>query len=73
MFAAMRKIRNYPVPPSEKLGLSLDEVAALVGLGRASIRNAIACGQLPAQKFGRRIIIRRADVIKFLERLPSSR
>jgi excisionase family DNA binding protein len=69
----MRKIRNYKMPEPEKLGLTLDEVAALTSLGLASIRNAIACGQLPAQRFGRRVIIKRADVVRFLERLPSSR
>jgi excisionase family DNA binding protein len=69
----MRKIRNYKMPPEGKLGLTLDEVSALTSLGLASIRNAIACGQLPAQRYGRRIIIKRSDVVRFLERLPSSR
>jgi excisionase family DNA binding protein len=69
----MRRIRDYKVPAEGKIGLTLDEVAGLTSLGLASIRNAIAAGQLPAQKFGRRIIVKRSDVVRFLERLPSSR
>jgi excisionase family DNA binding protein len=61
------------VPPEGKLGLNLGEVAALTSLGLASIRNAIALGQLPATRFGRRVIVKRSDVVRFLERLPSSR
>jgi len=66
----MRKIRQYPIPPSNRIALSLVEVCGLTNIGLASIRGAIACGQLKAHRLGRRVIICRADVDAFLKKLP---
>jgi excisionase family DNA binding protein len=67
----MRKLRRYPTPPHERIGLSLLEVCGLTGLGLHSIRSAINAGLLPSHKLGRRVIVRRDDVDKFLKRLPT--
>jgi hypothetical protein len=40
----MRKLRRYPTPPRERIGLSLLEVRGLTGLGLNSIRSAINAG-----------------------------
>jgi hypothetical protein len=47
--------RQYPIPPPERVGLTLEEVAGLTGLGLASVRHAIGTGLLQAHRLGRRV------------------
>jgi hypothetical protein len=37
----MRKSRTYPIPPADRIGLTLDEICDATGLGLASIRHAM--------------------------------
>lgn len=62
--------RNYPMPSPDKIGLTLDEVCGVSGIGMTSVRELIASGQLPARQIGKRLIIRRQDVDEFLQGLP---
>ena len=65
--------REYPLPPPGRISLSLNEVCGMLGAGMTTVRKAIDAGQLPARKLGKKVIVLRADVDKFLEKLPSTR
>lgn len=52
---------------SNRIGLTVDEVAAYTGIGRNTIRLLVSWGKIPVLKIGRKMIIR-ADVIdRFME------
>ena len=52
------------------LALSVDKAAAVVGIGRTKLYEAIKLGQLRARKAGRHTIILTDDLKTFLESLP---
>jgi excisionase family DNA binding protein len=54
----------------QREGLSIPEACTVAGLGRTSVYDAIASGDLPARKFGKRTIILRGDLNNFLAGLP---
>lgn len=54
----------------EPLGLSPAEAAKTAGVGRTSIYEALARGELQARKFGRRTIILNSDLCTWLAALP---
>jgi excisionase family DNA binding protein len=56
----------------QREGLSIPEACEIAGVGRTRIYAAIAAGDLIARKFGRRRIILRSDLLRFLENLPTS-
>jgi excisionase family DNA binding protein len=62
--------KAYPIPPPGRLALSLNETCGLTGLGMTSIRQAIDAELLPVHRLGKKIIIRRADIDAFLQKLP---
>jgi excisionase family DNA binding protein len=55
---------------AERLSLSPEEASALTGIGLTSIREAAASGALDARKHGRRTIIMRDDLIRWVRALP---
>jgi excisionase family DNA binding protein len=54
----------------ERAAFSVAEAAVLTGIGRDGIYAAIRQGQLRAKKLGRRTVIRRTDLDRFLADLP---
>jgi excisionase family DNA binding protein len=56
-----------------KRALSVDETAAHAGVGRDAIYAAIRNGELVARKLGRRTLILRSDLDRFLRRTSSAR
>ena len=55
---------------AEKRGLSVSETCHVGGFGRSSFYEAVATGQLMVRKFGRRTIVLREDLDRFLAALP---
>jgi hypothetical protein len=53
-----------------RVGYSINEAAAVAGLGRDSIYAAIRAGKLVARKYGKRTIILDPDLRAFLGALP---
>jgi excisionase family DNA binding protein len=53
-------------------GLSIAEACAMAGIGRTRLYEAIATGDLVARRCGKRRIILRSDLRRFLENLPTS-
>lgn len=47
-------------PSKERQTLTVEEAAALLGIGRNSAYQAVARGELPAVRLGRRLLIPRA-------------
>ena len=58
---------------AEKLVLNASEVSRLLGLSRGSVYQAIATGQIPSIRIGRRILISRASLRERLEGAASGR
>jgi excisionase family DNA binding protein len=58
--------------PLEREGLSVAEACAIAGIGRTKLYEIITAGDLVARKLGRRRIILRQDLLRFLETLPSA-
>jgi len=65
MRLAAREVRNEP------LAVTVIEASRLTSLGRDKIYLAIKSGALRAKKYGRRTLILRADLVNFLNNLPS--
>lgn len=61
--------KNAPRPAAERLTLSVDEAAALLGVSRQSAYAAARAGELPVLRLGRRILV----VRKALEELLATR
>jgi excisionase family DNA binding protein len=55
----------------QREGLSVAEACTIAGIGRTKIYEAINEGTLRARKYGKRRIILRDDLRKFLFELPS--
>jgi Helix-turn-helix domain len=54
----------------DKEALSINETCDVSGFGKTKIYVAISAGQLVARKFGKRTIILREDLSRFLAALP---
>lgn len=55
-----------PKPANDKLTLTTDEAADLLGISRSAAYNAVATGEIPSVRIGRRILIPRARLIEML-------
>lgn len=56
----------------EREGLSIAEACAMAGLGRTKLYEAISDGTLRARKCGKRTIVLRQDLHRFLSALPTA-
>ena len=56
----MLAIEDYPTT------MTVEEAAELLGLSRSSAYRAAACGELPALRFGRRIVVPTARLLALL-------
>jgi excisionase family DNA binding protein len=61
------RLRSQPVP-AERLAVSIDEAAAMAGLGKSAIKAPIATGELAVVKIGTRTLIMVEDLQNFLQR-----
>jgi excisionase family DNA binding protein len=52
---------------NEPLAYSIEDACAASGLGKTKIYEAMAAGQLSKVKLGRRTLILRSDLLKYLE------
>ena len=57
MLATVMQIK----PMVQKLGYSVEELAAMTSLSKAFLRNEIRAGKLKAKKFGARVLILAID------------
>ncbi len=57
---------SMPKSQSNKLVLTIEEIANLLGLSRSSTYEAVRKGQIPSIRIGKRIIIPRTALIKIL-------
>ena len=51
---------------NEKLTLTVDETAKILGIGRNSAYDAIARGEIPVVKVGKRLLVPKAALQKLL-------
>lgn len=56
---------------TKAIALGIPQAAKASGLGRTSLKAAIKAGTLPAQRYGRKIIIMSDDLAAWLKSLPS--
>jgi len=52
--------------PEERLTLSVEETAKLLGISRNSCYEAVRQGQIPHIRFGKRILVPRKALLKML-------
>ena len=57
--------------PDNKTFLTVKQCAQISGLGVSTIRLYLRRRSIPAQKVGRRVLVRRADLEDFLEANPA--
>ena len=50
-----------------KMGLTIEEAAESTGIGRNTMRKLVEWGKLPVQKVGRKTIIRKDALERFME------
>lgn len=55
----------------KNLSLTIDQACALTGVGRTKLYEALDSRELPAKKWGKRTIILKADLEKFLSNLDA--
>ncbi|WP_041802705.1 helix-turn-helix domain-containing protein [Micavibrio aeruginosavorus] len=53
-----------------QLSYSIDEVSVLTGIGKTKLYSAISNGSLSARKFGKRTLVLKDDIDRFLNQLP---
>ncbi|MDN4986567.1 helix-turn-helix domain-containing protein [Bradyrhizobium sp. WYCCWR 13022] len=58
--------------PLEREALSISEACAVAGIGKTKIYQAISDGALKARKCGKRTLVLRDDLRKFLAALPGA-
>ena len=51
----------------ERLTLTVDEAAKVLGIGRTSAYEGVRAGQIPSIRVGRRRLVPRAALLKLLE------
>lgn len=51
---------------SNRMSYSVDEAAALIGIGRTTLYGLIKAGELPVIKIGTRTLVRRNDLEKLI-------
>ena len=56
----------------EKEGFSIPEACLIIGAGRSSVYEALNAGELTARKMGRRTIILKQELLRFLSELPAA-
>lgn len=67
----MKKLNDQSAASfDDKLALSIDETAQIMGLGRSKVYDMIGAGALPARKIGRRTVILRDDALAALKAAP---
>ena len=73
---AVREALSSPVPANtvvtNKSFLTVKQCAEVSGLGISTIRLYLRRRKIPAQKVGRRILIKRTDLDRFLESNPTT-
>jgi excisionase family DNA binding protein len=52
---------------ADRQTLTVEEAAALLGIGRTSAYQAVASGQLPVVRIGRRLLVPRAALERLLD------
>jgi hypothetical protein len=65
-----RNRRTNHVANENRVAFSIAEVMALTGLGRDSLYHSIGEGKLVVRKHGRRSLVLRDDLQRFIDNLP---
>ena len=60
------------VQVGEKLLLNVDEAAAVLGVSRATLYRAVRRGELRLTKLGRRTLLARTELERFVATLPEA-
>jgi hypothetical protein len=54
----------------DNLAYSMDQAAIVTGIGRSALYLAMRDGRLPVRKMGRRSVVLRHELARFLDELP---
>ena len=64
------RMARKPVDGNAKLGFTLAEAASSTSFGQSTLIDAIKTGDLVARRYGRRVVLTRAELEAFLHSLP---
>jgi excisionase family DNA binding protein len=64
-------VRKQQPTSSDRLTYSVDETAALLGVSRSMAYECIRRGEIPAIRFGRRVLVPRMAIDELLGHAPS--
>lgn len=56
----------FGMEQTQRLTLTVDQAAEILGIGRSATYEAIGRGEVPYLRFGRRIVIPRAALLRLL-------
>jgi len=62
---------QHNIPLSERPTLNIDEVCALLGMGRSTLYKAVTAGDLVPRKYGKRTIITKEELARFVKNMPT--
>jgi excisionase family DNA binding protein len=68
--AAKRMQQSNGDLPTDSLVVHKDQAARMAGLSLSSIDRAIATGELKTKKYGKRTLIMKSELQRFIESLP---
>jgi excisionase family DNA binding protein len=69
--AAVKSAQKITIPLSERPTLTVNEFCTMIGIGRSTFYKAVAAGHLQVRKYGKRTLITREEMKRFVENMPS--
>jgi excisionase family DNA binding protein len=63
----MKDSKEIAIPLCERPTLTVDEFCRLIGIGRSTAYKAIKAGDLKPSKYGKRTLIKREEMLRFVE------
>lgn len=61
------RYRVMPIPEAERLTLTVEEAATLLGISRAFAYEAVRRGEIPSIRIGRRVLVPKAGLQRMLD------
>jgi excisionase family DNA binding protein len=69
-----KRTKQAIAPPlSERPTLTIDEFCKMVGVGRTTFYKAVAAGDLKPRKYGRRTLVTREEMLRFVNDMPQGK
>lgn len=61
---------STPHEPLERATFTVDEAALILGISRTTAYESVRRGEIPARRFGRRVVVLRHELLRLLDSPP---